>query len=122
MQRRQFLGTTAVATAGLAGCMGVLADSPDEVVEKFYQAANDGDRDAANDLIHSDSPSGEISEEEMSDIENTEITVEETEVVDETDSIAEVQAEITMEQDGDSTTNEMTIELRTEDGDWKIYE
>jgi len=27
-----------------------------------------------------------------------------------------------MEQDGESTTNEMTIELRTEDGDWKIYE
>ncbi|MFB1062321.1 NTF2-like N-terminal transpeptidase domain-containing protein [Natrinema sp. H-ect4] len=122
MQRRQFLGATAVATAGLAGCMGVLNDSPDEVVEKFYQAANDGDRATVNDLLHSDSPSGEISEEEMSNLEDTEMTVEETEVVDETDSIAEVRAEITMEQDGESTTNEMTIELRTEDGDWKIYE
>jgi len=102
--------------------MGVLNDSPDEVVEKFYQAANDGDRATVNDLLHSDSPSGEISEEEMSNLEDTEMTVEETEVVDETDSIAEVRAEITMEQDGESTTNEMTIELRTEDGDWKIYE
>jgi len=90
MQRRQFLGATAVATAGLAGCMGVLNDSPDEVVEKFYQAANDGDRATVNDLLHSDSPSGEISEEEMSNLEDTEMTVEETEVVDETDSIAEV--------------------------------
>lgn len=122
MKRRQYLTASAAVTAGLAGCTGILSNDPDEVVEQFYQAIDDGDREAANDLIHSDSPQGEISEDEMSDLEEFDVTVEDTEIIDESDDTAEVEAEITVESDGDSSTDETTIELRTEDGDWKVYE
>ena len=122
MNRRQYLAASAAVTAGLAGCTGVLSDDPDEVVEQFYQAIDDGDRETANDLIHSESPQGEISEDEMSDMEEFDITVEGTEILEESDETAEVEVEMTIESDGDSSTEETTIELRTEDGDWKVYE
>jgi hypothetical protein len=102
--------------------MGFFKDDPDEVVEQFYQAIDDGDRGAANDLIHSESPEGEISEEEMSEMGEYDITVEKTEIVEESDDKAEVEAEVTVESDDGSFTDEKTYELRTEDGDWKIYE
>jgi ketosteroid isomerase-like protein len=122
MKRRQYLTVTAAVTAGLAGCTGFLNDDPDEVVEQFYQALDDGDREAANDLVHSGSPQGEISEDEMSDLEDLDITVEGTEIVEESDDTAEVEAELTIESDGDTSTDTTTVELRTEDGDWKVYE
>ena len=122
MNRRQYLTGTAVATAGIAGCTGFLKDSPDEVVEQFYQAVDDGDRETANGFIHSDSPQGELSADDMSEFENMSITVDKTEVVNESDDVAEVKTEITIEQDGESFTQEMTYELRTEGGSWKLYE
>ncbi|WP_121820653.1 nuclear transport factor 2 family protein [Halostella salina] len=126
MQRRQYLGAaTTTAAAGLAGCMdlGILGgNGPAAVVEQFYQALDDGDRGTANDLIHSESPQGEIGEQEMAQFESYDITVESTEVLDESDDTAEVEVELTLEADGESSTNTMTVELRTEGGDWKVYQ
>lgn len=122
MNRRSYLGVAATATAALAGCSGVLSSGPDEVVEQFYQAVDDGDREAANDFIHSESPVGELTEEDMARFEDMDITVESTEVVEESDDTAQVEAELTMESDGESSTETITYELRKEDGDWKLYE
>jgi ketosteroid isomerase-like protein len=125
MHRRHYLAVTATMTAGIAGCTGSLGgsnDSPEGVVERFYTAIDDGDRETANALIHSDSPVGEISEEDMSNYENRDITIERTELLEESDDVAEVRIEVTMETDGNSRTSESTHELRTEDGEWKLYE
>lgn len=124
MRRRRYLGLTAAATtAGLAGCSGFLGDeAPDEVVEQFYQAIDEGDRETANGLIHPDSPTGEITEEEMSGLEDVDITVEGAEIVDESEDEAVVEAEVTWDDGEMSTTDTATIELRTDDGDWKVYE
>jgi hypothetical protein len=50
------------------------------------------------------------------------LTVENTEVVNESDDTAEVKVEVTVEADGESSTSETTVELRKEDGEWKLYE
>lgn len=64
VRRREFLTTAGgVTLAGAAGCSDTAgADSPDTVVEEFYEAAeansNDPERfaDSARELTHSESP------------------------------------------------------------------
>ncbi|MDF9746071.1 hypothetical protein [Natrinema salsiterrestre] len=125
MHRRHYLAITATMTAGFAGCTGSRSGtdgSPEGVVERFYTAIGDGDLETANALIHSESPVGEISEEDMSNYDNMDIAIERTELLEESDDVAEVRIEVTMESDGNSRTSESTHELRTEDGEWKLYE
>lgn len=122
MDRRRYLGVAVTATAALAGCSGVLSSGPDAAIEQFYQAVDDGDREAANDLIHSESPVGKLTEDDMARFEDMDITVESTEVVEESDDTAQVEAELTMESDGESSTETITYELRKENGGWKLYE
>lgn len=125
MQRRKFVMAVGVAgAAGLAGCLSGDSD-PDDVVEEFYAAMDEGDVETMNDLMHEDSEE-EITEEDLEEIEDFDITVEETEILEEDDDAAEVRAEITVEGEflGEEVeeTNEETIELRTEDGEWKLYD
>lgn len=65
---------------------------------------------------------GEISEEDMSNYDTVDITIEQTELLEESDDVSEVRIEVTMEADGESRRTESTHELRTEDGEWKLYE
>ena len=126
MQRRKFImAVGAASAAGLAGCLSGDND-PDDVVEEFYAAMDEGDVDAMNELIHEDSPEGEATEEDFEGSEDFEFTVEETEVLEEDDDVAEVRAKVTFEGEfmGEEfeETDEDLIELRTEDGSWKVYD
>lgn len=131
MRRRQYLSATAstVAVAGLAGCSGILGggggagDDPESTVESFIEALSDGDVERANELIHSDSPDGEIDEDDMDDSEDFSFSVEETELLSEEDDTAEVRVEYTVEssETEESMTQEQTYELRTENGNWRIW-
>lgn len=125
IQRRKFI--MAIGAAGAVGLAGCLSDDndPEDVVEEFYAAMNDGDVETMNELIHKDSPGEGASEEDFEESEEVGFTVEETEVLEEDDDVAKVRAEITFEVEvmGEvfEETGENTLELRTEDGAWKIY-
>ncbi len=131
MRRRQYLSVTAstLAVAGLAGCSGILGggggagDDPESTVEAFIEALGDGDRERANELIHSDSPDGEIEEGEMEEMEDFTFNVEETELLSEDGDTAEVRVEYTIEssESEESMTQEQEYELRTENGNWRIW-
>jgi ketosteroid isomerase-like protein len=134
IDRRTLLIGGAGLTAILAGGFLLLgdgsADDPESVVEHYYQAAFDGDIETVNELLHEDSPSGEFNIEELSDqqkeyLENTEIQVEETKLLeDELDDEDRTVVEITYTvnpPDGSEESRTQKIELRTQDGEWKIW-
>ncbi|ELY66988.1 nuclear transport factor 2 family protein [Natrinema versiforme] len=98
------------------------SDGPDTVVERFHRALADGDGETANALVHSESPQGEVTDSDLSYYDGTDVTIENTEILSESDGVAEVRIEITMESDGESSTETFTYELRTENGEWKLYE
>lgn len=120
LTRRGVLTASGAAIAAtLAGCMGN-GDDPEDVVEEFTEAIEDGDREAANDLIHEDSEVGELTEQEMEIIEDAEIEYTDIELVEEDDDTAEVEA--TMSPAGDEWEEAVTYELRKEDDEWRLYD
>ena len=70
MRRRQYIGSLAViVSATLAGCgslagLGGPSQEPDEVVEAYVEALDDGDRDDAEERLHSESEGLDISDRE----------------------------------------------------------
>jgi len=130
MRRRQYLAASTLAVAGLAGCSGVLGDGggagdgPEATVEAFLEAIDEGDRERANELIHSDSPQGEIEEGDLDESDDFELTVDETELESDDDDTAAVSVEYAVEPTAsdDSQSVETTYELRTEDGNWRIWD
>lgn len=126
--RRRYLGATAaVLTAATAGCSGVLGGgdggsaSPDAAVEAYIDAMNEGDADAANALLHPDGSATEITEQQAQELSQVEFTVESTEVLEQSDGRADVGMTVTMAFGGEENTNRTTVELRTHDGEWKLY-
>lgn len=127
MRRRQFIASSGVVTAGLAGCTALLGtdderDDPDTVVRDFVEAMDKGDVDAANELVHEDSPEGEVTEESVAFSDTVDMSVEETEVLEKNDDTAKVRVVVTVSDGSDSQQQESTFELRTQDGEWKIWE
>lgn len=127
MRRRHFVASSAVVATGLTGCMDLLGgtddrDDPEAVVREFVAAMDEGDRKTANDLIHGDSPEGEVSEAEAERTAELEVTLEETELLEENDDTARVRVELTLSDGTNTQTRELIYELRTEDGDWKVWE
>ena len=112
-------------TTALAGCTSSLpligSDSPEDVAEEYITAIMEDDREAANELIHPDSPGGEYGEDEWDFIQ--EFSPDDAEVVEieENDDQATATVETTYESDGEETTEEGEIELRTHDGEWMIW-
>lgn len=126
MRRRTYIASCTVVT-GLAGCTGLLGggndrDDPEAVVREFIAALDEGDRETANELIHEDSPQGELSEEQAGQTGELDLTVEGTELLQETDDTARVRVELTVSDGSERQTTELTYELRTEDGEWKIWD
>lgn len=131
MRRRTVLTASTLALTGLAGCSSFLGDDsetgddPEQTLRTFLTAAIEGDRDRARDLVHPDGPMME--EVENSEQENTQqdldITIEETEVRTQDEGTAMVVAEYTLsDQQGNSQTDRVEYELRTHDGDWRIWD
>lgn len=150
MDRRQFIIASAVATsAGLAGCLGDGdTDSPDSVVEAFYQAGFDQDHDEMERLLHPRSPidPDDFDEEEESETELESVSAEtldddidpadldERELRplflsdEEFESLAADEdvalVEITLEERFDDETHEetFTVIVATDNGDWRFVD
>lgn len=110
---------TETETATAAPTTAAGADLPPaEVVETFLTAAGDGEVERANALVHSDSPEGELEEDNQPE----DIVVESTEVLSQDDGVAIVRTEVTIvSEDGDRTYT-IEYELRTENGAWRMWD
>lgn len=140
-RRSLIVATSSVATVGLAGCLGgdddtddTVGDDPEDVVEAWVGASDNADFDAVQELLHPDGPEleefEEMDEEEREetrdDFESVVITIDEMEVVEEDDEEAVVEVEMTFDFDEeepmDEVSDDSTVELRTHDDDWQIWE
>lgn len=98
----------------------------ESTVQEYYRGIETGDENRVVATIHDDSPFAR----EMAggpaglslEPADREITVVDSEIVDQTDEwlVLEVELERT-ERDGDSTTEPVQVELRPEDGEWKLW-
>ena len=130
MLRRHFAtATIGVLITSTAGCSSLSpdettednadSDGPADVVEQFLQA---DDRESANALIHPDSPTGGYSEEEWKDLQSSNPGLEEILSVEIDGEQAVVEYEWTYGPDEERITDQEPIELRTHDGNWRIYD
>ena len=141
LNRRSLLVTTgSVATVGLAGCLGgndsveVAGDDPEAVVEAWVEANDNVALDTIRELYHPEGPaleehdemSEQEREEEIDDLESVAITIDEMEMVEEHDDEAVIEVEMTFDFDEEEPLDEVsdssTIELRTHDEHWRIWE
>lgn len=122
MRRREYMVATAAAatTVGLAGCSG--GSGPAATVEQFYSALQDGDTERATELVHSESPMAGSVEMAAGMLSEMDFSVDSTEVLEESDSRATVEVTVTVTMSGETETSTETVELRKEDGEWKLWE
>jgi len=121
MRRRQFIAGVATATTvGLAGCGGG-GGGPAGVVNQFVSALNNGNIEKANSLYHPDSSAAQIPSSMGEQMSEFTFSVQNTEVVEESDGQATVEADIKVEMMGESQTSTSTFELRTYEGEWRIW-
>jgi ketosteroid isomerase-like protein len=108
---------------GLGGLVFLFGGGgPAETVRNFYDALNRGDTDTADKLRHDDGvgvidgPVAELYAEGV-------VSVQNTQVVENTGSKALVQTtlSITLPDLGDSETDDHTVELRKQGGEWRIW-
>ena len=143
--RRRYL-VAAVGVAGLSGCQDVLSGSdgpsgddgsddesddtpesestgPKEVVTTFYRALNQGEFEAANERLHSETLEQPVTEDRYSQFAENELSVESVEMLEDGESKAIVRTDIRIQPpDGsEPITDSLEIELRTENGDWRLY-
>lgn len=134
MNRREFcLAVSGVATTGVAGCLGAPgtgasgpANTPESAVEQYFRALDDGDRDARRAVLHSENPErarlAETTDENLAAMaDSIGIQVEDVTVVERADGRAVVSATILLSTDQGTKSITDGVELRPEDGRWKIY-
>lgn len=130
--RREFLkygvGAAVVAGGGYFAWTTFLSSSgPAETVRNFYTSLDDGNTQKASDMIHSESPKKGTLRSDSSEFANAmlaqvDVSVDSTDVVTETETRATVETTLTVSMgDLGDQTDTMTVELRKEDGEWKIY-
>lgn len=134
MNRRTvlLLGGSALTTA-LAGCLGddadVDFDDPEAVTEAFLMSIVEPDYDTMEAVVHEDIQRGTLLDQTTEDrrdwagvMERYEREIRETEIVEETGDAVVVEAKITDQTLSEPAQGTVVYELRTEDGDWKIYD
>lgn len=135
MHRRTYLAASVLSLTGLAGCTadfpaplgdddpeGDVGDDPEATVRAFVNALDSGDRARANELIHTDSPRDEVTEDSIARGESVTFTVRSTELVGQADDRAAVRAELTLSDGSESRSYALVFELRTEVGRWRIWD
>lgn len=100
-------------------------EGPESIVIEYYEAWDDGDIEAADELIHEDSTDFyPMSEDQAEWGKESTLIVEETEIVDQSDETALVRVVVTgfPPDESGSETDELRFRLQKENGDWKLYE
>jgi limonene-1,2-epoxide hydrolase len=143
--RRRYL-VAAVGVAGLSGCQDALSDAerdrgddgsdddsedtpesdsagPKEVVETFYRALNQSAFEAANERLHSETLEQPVTEERYGRFTESELSVESVETIEDGESkvIVRSSVRILAPEMSEPITDSIEMELRTEDGEWRIY-
>lgn len=98
------------------------ARSPEAIAQAFYRAADDGDFETANALVHDESAEGHISEAEQTVFERQTINVTRTTLDDRTETTANVTVRLQITRDETERTTRTTLELRRSDGQWRLYD
>jgi hypothetical protein len=100
-----------------------VSGDPEALVREFYTALDGGNRAEANALIHSDATDLKVTERAAERMIERSLTVEETRVIDAGDDATTVAVTVIVssaDADGERSTRPR-IELRPEDGEWKLY-
>lgn len=131
MRRRQYIGALAVVGSGtVAGCgslasRGGPSEPPDEVVEAYFEALDDGDREEAEALLHSESDGLDLSDREYEFWDGVVIEILDVETAEQEDESAVVEitwdiesAEEGVSLGGDGGSTEFSLAI--EDGEWRI--
>lgn len=137
MRRRTYVETIA-ATVALSGCVGGDTETnddpgdsnspesePTEVLRRNWEAYKNERTDEYIATYHSDSPKRETNPWENDDywpVEDSSFTIEEREVVDQTDAKTIVHEKVRGEVDGDTSTWWSVVELRTDGDEWKVWD
>lgn len=133
MYRRRYLA--AVGVAGLAGCTGLgsdaegpdgstdsSSDDPASPVVQHYEALDQNDFEAANAAIHSDSEQKPLPDEVIDRARQMNYAIDSTET--DTDGeypVVDVTVTETNRESGDTSTLNLQIQVRRDDGDWKMF-
>jgi len=130
MRRRDILTTAAVISA--TGCVGPLSDDgseggsedsgPEATMRGFMRARDEGDIQRMNSFLHRDAEIREIPRNAELDAESVE--VQETEVLESGDGRADVRVVVRVRPrspDRGEYTEETEWELRTQGGEWRIW-
>lgn len=123
-RRTVLTATGAVITAGLAGCSdngnGGDNGNHESAVESYLDALEERDLETYNEVVAED---GELGEEDSWPYHGTvELIVHDYELVEEDGDTVVYEAEVTSDHAQGETDIIRTIELRQEDGEWKIWD
>jgi len=131
--RRSFIlgGAGIVAIFGIGtGAYFWIQEGPTDVAEEFINAIDDGDMREANDLIHSQATfggAGAAADALLGYIggdlalNSVDISVENSEKVEENDGRAIVRLTLAIDAGFGSTQGDIQMNMRKEDGDWKVW-
>lgn len=137
MRRRQLLTASAVAIAGVAGCLGGTGsengeneptpgglESPTGAVYTFYDTLfGEDDIEATNDLYHPESPAPELVTadfEPFGGVENIQSDIQNVEVVSESEGRRRVHTDIDYSTPVGSSIDEDWFVFRQHEGEWKV--
>ncbi len=141
MDRREYLLGVTGATAMLAGCdqleqlQGTETeddadeDEPDppqvQVVREYYRLLDSGDVAEANELIHPDSPQGEVSTDRAEQYrDELTISVGSVSLAETSGDTATVNVAVRLErtETGETEERSLAVELRETDEGWRLYD
>ncbi|MFB6083668.1 MAG: hypothetical protein ABEJ94_05435 [Halorientalis sp.] len=96
---------------------------PEAVVREFYRAMDDGNRQAAKALVHSDAPRELVAAQTLDQLERASVTVDDTSIRERTETgvVVTVTLTVTAPDSGRSETTTIALELRMEGDHWRIY-
>lgn len=133
MRRRAYLAGSIGLVGSLAGCTDVLGGSddsgsnedrgPTETIDAFYEAALNGDGETARSYFHPEAELPPPPDPAIEEIQQSSLRLEETAVVEQSESQASVEATVSQEAMG-GERREQTVRylLRRSDGEWLIYD
>jgi hypothetical protein len=127
MRRRKLLAAAATVTA--TGCIGPFGSDeeseeagPEATMISFMEARGDGDIETMNSLLHDEAVLDEVPEDAELGVDS--VKMRETEVLSSTDDRATVRMVVRVRPrspDEGEYTEETEWELRTQDGEWRIW-